>query len=69
MSKIALITGSCGLIGSESTRFLADKGFECIGVDNDMRSYYFGESASTQWNQKRVIVKCGVWEQGQAAFL
>ncbi|MDX2212964.1 MAG: NAD-dependent epimerase/dehydratase family protein [Oculatellaceae cyanobacterium bins.114] len=46
-----LITGSAGLIGSESVRFFANLGFNVIGVDNDMRSYFFGESASTQWNR------------------
>ncbi|MBD2464222.1 NAD-dependent epimerase/dehydratase family protein [Oscillatoria sp. FACHB-1407] len=46
-----LITGSAGLIGSESVRFFANLGFNVIGVDNDMRAYFFGESASTQWNR------------------
>ena len=46
----ALITGSAGLIGSESVRFFAEKGFDIIGIDNDMRKYFFGEEASTEWN-------------------
>ncbi|MCE2928395.1 MAG: NAD-dependent epimerase/dehydratase family protein [Candidatus Caenarcaniphilales bacterium] len=50
-NKIALITGSAGLIGAESCRFFADKGFQIIGIDNDMRSYFFGEEASTQWSR------------------
>ena len=45
--KIALITGSSGLIGSEACRFWHQKGFTIIGIDNDMRSYFFGQSAST----------------------
>lgn len=44
---IALITGSSGLIGSEACRFLDQKGFTVIGIDNDMRSYFFGADAST----------------------
>lgn len=48
--KIALITGSAGLIGSESVRFFADKGFHIVGIDNDMRKVFFGEEASTAWN-------------------
>ena len=44
--------GSAGLIGSESVRFFANKGFTVIGIDNDMRSYFFGASASTKWNRK-----------------
>jgi CDP-paratose 2-epimerase len=43
MRPTALITGSAGLIGSESARFFADKGYFVVGVDNDMRAYYFGE--------------------------
>ena len=50
-----IITGSSGLIGSESARFFADKGHEVVGIDNDMRRYFFGESASTDWNRKQLI--------------
>ena len=49
MSTI-VITGSAGLIGSESVRFFAELGFNIIGIDNDMRSVFFGETASTLWN-------------------
>ena len=45
--NIALITGSSGLIGSEACRFWHKKGFSVIGIDNDMRSYFFGADAST----------------------
>jgi CDP-paratose 2-epimerase len=44
---VALITGSCGLIGSQSVRSFAEKGFDIAGVDNNMRAYYFGLEAST----------------------
>jgi CDP-paratose 2-epimerase len=47
---ISLITGSAGLIGSETARFLLEKEFIVVGVDNDMRRYFFGDDASTQWN-------------------
>ncbi len=46
--KKVLITGSGGLIGSEAVSFFADKGFEVIGIDNDMRSYFFGPDGSTK---------------------
>ena len=39
---IAIVTGSAGLIGSQAVKFLHEKGFEVIGIDNDMRSYFFG---------------------------
>jgi CDP-paratose 2-epimerase len=44
--KIALITGSAGLIGSESVRFLAERFDLLIGIDNDMRAYFFGPESS-----------------------
>ncbi len=50
----ALITGSGGLIGSEAAKFFAKKGFEIVGIDNNMRSYFFGEEASTKWNQDKI---------------
>lgn len=46
--KTALITGSGGLIGSQACNFFHEKGYKIIGVDNDMRSYFFGEEASTK---------------------
>lgn len=52
--KKALITGSAGLIGSEAVRFFAQKGFKVHGIDNDMRAYFFGEEASTEWNLERL---------------
>ncbi len=51
---IAVITGSAGLIGSEAVRFFAQKGFSVIGIDNNMRQYFFGPEASTRWNQERL---------------
>ncbi len=45
-----LITGSAGLIGSEAVNFFHNKGFGVIGIDNDMRSYFFGKEASTKSN-------------------
>jgi len=43
----ALITGSCGLIGSEAARFYLAQGWEVVGVDNDARRRFFGDDAST----------------------
>ena len=52
--KTAIITGSAGLIGSESVRFFAEKGFQIVGIDNDMRKVFFGEDASTNWNRDKL---------------
>jgi len=52
--KVVLITGSAGLIGAESARFFANKGFEIVGIDNNMRKEFFGEDASTDWSRKNL---------------
>lgn len=50
--SVAIVTGSSGLIGSETVRFLHEKGLEVVGIDNNMRKYFFGEDGSTEWNTK-----------------
>jgi len=50
--SVAIITGSAGLIGSEAVRFFARLGMHVVGIDNDMRKFFFGEEASTEWNRK-----------------
>tara|TARA_R110001583_G_C5670137_1_gene410739 strand:+ start:9215 stop:10264 length:1050 start_codon:yes stop_codon:yes gene_type:complete len=45
--KTIVITGSNGLVGSESVKFFLKKGFKVLGIDNDMRSYFFGKESST----------------------
>lgn len=52
--KIALITGSGGLIGSEAVSFFADKFDLVLGIDNNLRQYFFGKEASTDWNRERL---------------
>lgn len=47
MIEKALVTGSSGLVGSEIVRFLARKGWEIVGIDNDSRGHFYGPSAST----------------------
>jgi CDP-paratose 2-epimerase len=53
---IALVTGSQGLVGSESVKFLINKGLDVIGIDNDSRKYFFGKKASTE-NVKKELLK------------
>jgi CDP-paratose 2-epimerase len=55
MERICLITGSSGLIGSESVSFFSDKFDVVVGIDNDMRALFFGEEASTEWNARRLV--------------
>ncbi|MBC8355935.1 MAG: SDR family NAD(P)-dependent oxidoreductase [Planctomycetes bacterium] len=52
--SVAVITGAAGLIGSEAVRHFADQGLDVIGIDNDMRSRFFGEEASTAWQRMQL---------------
>lgn len=47
--KTVIVTGSGGLVGSETVRHFAGQGFRVIGVDNNLREYFFGPEASTKW--------------------
>lgn len=44
----AIITGSGGLVGSESVRHFVEEGYDVVGLDNDMRARFFGPAASTR---------------------
>jgi CDP-paratose 2-epimerase len=52
--SVALITGSAGLIGAESVRFFAGLGMQVVGIDNDMRRFFFGAEASTAGSRDRL---------------
>lgn len=52
---IVIVTGSAGLIGSETVKRFHAEGYDVIGIDNDMRAYFFGSEASTSWNRERLI--------------
>jgi len=52
--NVAIITGSAGLIGSESVEFFAPRFETIVGVDNNMREYFFGNDGSTSWNRSRI---------------
>ena len=45
--SVVLITGSSGLVGSESVNFFSKKGFDVIGIDNNLRKFFFGNEGST----------------------
>jgi CDP-paratose 2-epimerase len=53
--KIALVTGSSGLIGGEVAAYLTRQGFCVHGVDNNQRAVFFGAAGDTRWNQKRLL--------------
>ena len=53
--SVILITGSCGLVGSESVKFFALKGFDVIGIDNNLRAKFFGKEGDTKWVKNNLI--------------
>ena len=57
--SVVLITGSNGLVGSESAFFFLKKGFKVIGIDNNFRKKFFGSDANTLWIQKKLIKNRG----------
>jgi CDP-paratose 2-epimerase len=52
--SVVIVTGSSGLIGAETVRRFAREGHTVVGIDNDMRAYFFGPEASTQWACERL---------------
>jgi CDP-paratose 2-epimerase len=54
MRKKALVTGSCGLIGSEVSLYLSKNGFDVHGIDNNERSVFFGPEGDTSWSLARL---------------
>jgi len=49
--SIVIVTGSCGLIGSQTAGFFCEKGFDVVGIDNNMRQAFFGRDASILKNR------------------
>jgi CDP-paratose 2-epimerase len=57
--RIAVVTGSAGLIGSEACRYFASQGLTIVGIDNDMRKEFFGSEASTNWQRQTLERELG----------
>jgi CDP-paratose 2-epimerase len=55
--SLALITGSCGLVGSESAFFFSKKKFKIIGIDNNSRKLFFGKDGDTSWVKNKLKEK------------
>ena len=60
--SVAIITGSCGLVGSEACIFLAKKGFKIVGIDNNLRKRFFGKEGSTIWVRKKLQIEINKYE-------
>src|SRR5262245_52085963 len=57
MQRSILVTGSSGLIGSEVVAFFAQKGCIIHGLDNNLRSSFFGPAGDTRWNLHRLLAR------------
>ena len=55
----AIVTGSGGLIGSETVKHFTSQGFDVIGLENDMRASFFGPEASTAANTQKLVDSLG----------
>src|SRR6202165_3013968 len=53
--RTIIVTGSAGLIGSETVKRFASGGARGVGIDNDMRAQFFGAEASTNRTRDNLI--------------
>ena len=53
--SIVIITGANGLVGSEAVSFFSKKKYTVIGIDNNLRKFFFGEDGSTSWVKRKII--------------
>ena len=60
--RSVIVTGSAGLIGSETVRRFARDGARVIGIDNDMREKFFGAEASTKKTRDDLVANVPGYE-------
>jgi len=60
--KTIIVTGSAGLIGSETVKRFAGSGWQVVGIDNDMRSRFFGAEASTSKTRDELVASVRGYE-------
>jgi CDP-paratose 2-epimerase len=53
-----LVTGSCGLIGSEAVLYYCRRADTVVGIDNNMRKEFFGQDGDTVWRRKHLEARC-----------
>lgn len=58
LNKKVLVTGAGGLIGSQAVEYFSQRGCSVVGIDNDMRAYFFGKEGSVAWNIARLKKLC-----------
>jgi CDP-paratose 2-epimerase len=52
--SVCVVTGAAGLIGSETSKRFAAEGLRVVGIDNNMRAQFFGDTASTLTTRRRL---------------
>jgi CDP-paratose 2-epimerase len=60
--RTIIVTGSAGLIGSETVKRFAADGMRVVGIDNDMRAEFFGPEASTKRIRDDLIANVRLYE-------
>ncbi len=60
--KKVLVTGAGGLVGSEAVSFFCERGFSVVGIENNMRNYFFGDGGCVDWNLKRLKEECEAFD-------
>ena len=50
--SVVIITGSCGLVGSEASKFFCEKKFDVVGIDNNSRKKFFGNEGDINKQKK-----------------
>ena len=60
--RTIIVTGSAGLIGSETVKRFAGDGHRVVGIDNDMRAQFFGAEASTKKTRDNLIANIRGYE-------
>ena len=53
--SLVIVTGSSGLVGSETVNFFCNKGFDVLGIDNNLRKFFFGVDGSTTWVKNKLL--------------
>jgi len=60
--RTIIVTGSAGLIGSETVRRFSKDAVRVVGIDNDMRAEFFGAEASTKKTRDELIANVRNYE-------
>src|SRR5437870_10242622 len=60
--RTIIVTGSAGLIGSETVKRCSQDGAHIVGIDNDLRAQFFGAEASTKETRDNLIANVRGYE-------